>query len=94
MDTPDDIVYNGFSPFQREKTMCLAIPAQITRLDESGTGIVSHLGNEVRTNFALLPEARIGDWVIIHAGFAISRLTPGEARETLRLFKEMEKAGR
>ena len=37
--------------------MCLAIPAKITRLDESGTGIVSHLGNEVRTNFALLPEA-------------------------------------
>lgn len=74
--------------------MCLAIPAQITRLDESGTGTVSHLGNEVRTNFALLPDVRIGDWVIIHAGFAISRLTAGEARETLQLFKEMEKAGR
>jgi len=84
----------GFRGQIKETIMCLAIPARITRLDESGTGIVSHLGNEVRTNFALLPEARIGDWVIIHAGFAISRLTPGEARETLKLFKEMEKAGR
>jgi hydrogenase expression/formation protein HypC len=72
--------------------MCLAIPARVARIDESGGGVVDYLGSEVRTNFALLPGVKAGDWVILHAGFAISRLTPKEARETFRLFKEMEKA--
>jgi hydrogenase expression/formation protein HypC len=72
--------------------VCLAIPARVARIDESGGGVVDYLGSEVRTNFALLPGVKAGDWVILHAGFAISRLTPKEARETFRLFKEMEKA--
>ncbi len=72
--------------------MCLAIPAKVARVDESGGGVVDYLGSEVRANFALLPGVKAGDWVILHAGFAISRLTPREARDTLRLFKEMEKA--
>jgi hydrogenase expression/formation protein HypC len=73
--------------------MCLAIPAKVIRIDESGAGLVDYMGSELRTNFALLPQVRKGDWVIIHAGFAISRLTPGEARETLKLFREMAKSG-
>jgi hydrogenase expression/formation protein HypC len=72
--------------------MCLAIPARVARIDASGGGIVNYLGSEVRANFVLLPGLKTGDWVIVHAGFAISRLTPKEAGETLRLFKEMEKA--
>ena len=72
--------------------MCLAIPARVARVDDSGAGVVDYLGSEVRANFVLLPGVKAGDWVIIHAGFAISRLTPREARETLRLFKEMEEA--
>ncbi len=72
--------------------MCLAIPARVARIDESGGGIVDYLGSEVRTNFVLLPGLKTGDWVIVHAGFAISRLTPKEAGETLKLFREMEKA--
>ena len=71
--------------------MCLAVPAKITRLEESGLGLVDYLGNEVRTNFSLLPQARVGDWVIVHAGFAISALDEKEARKTLRLFREMAK---
>ncbi len=73
--------------------MCLAIPAKIVRIEESGSGVVDYMGTEVRTNFSLLPQVRKGDWVIIHAGFAISRLSPGEARETLKLFREMAKIG-
>jgi hydrogenase expression/formation protein HypC len=73
--------------------MCLAIPARVARVDESGGGgVVDYLGSEVRTNFVLLPGVKAGDWVIVHAGFAISRLTPKEAGQTLRLFKEMERA--
>lgn len=69
--------------------MCLAVPAKITRLDDSGQGTADYMGSEVKTNFSLVPKARPGDWVIIHAGFAISVLDEKEARETLRLFKEM-----
>jgi len=71
--------------------MCLAIPAKVTRVEGSGAGTVDYIGSEVRTNFALLPDVKVGDWVIIHAGFAISKLSPKEARETLKLFKEMER---
>jgi hydrogenase expression/formation protein HypC len=71
--------------------MCLAVPAKITRVEEQGLGLVDYLGNEVRTNFSLLPQAKVGDWVIVHAGFAISVLDEKEARKTLRLFREMAK---
>jgi hydrogenase expression/formation protein HypC len=69
--------------------MCLAIPARVTRVEDSGAGTVNYIGSEVRTNFVLLPGVKAGDWVIIHAGFAISKLSPKEARETLKLIKEM-----
>ena len=72
--------------------MCLAVPAKITRLDDAGQGTASYMGSEVRANFSLVPQARPGDWVIIHAGFAISVMDKKEARETLRLFKEMADA--
>jgi hydrogenase expression/formation protein HypC len=74
--------------------MCLAVPAKITRIDESGEGAASYLGSEVQANFSLVPQAKRGDWVIIHAGFAISVMNPKEARETLRLFKELADTSR
>lgn len=72
--------------------MCLAVPARVARLEASGEGVVDYLGSEVRANFALLPGIKAGDWVIVHAGFAISKLTAKEAGETLKLFREMAKA--
>jgi hydrogenase expression/formation protein HypC len=72
--------------------MCLAVPAKITRIDASGQGTASYLGSEVKANFSLVPQARRGDWVIIHAGFAISVMSAKEAREILDLFKEMAAA--
>ncbi len=74
--------------------MCLAVPAKITRIDDSGQGTASYMGSEVQVNFSLVPQARIGDWVIIHAGFAISVMNAKEARETLRLFKELAETSR
>jgi hydrogenase expression/formation protein HypC len=74
--------------------MCLAVPAKIIRLEGSGQGAASYMGSEVKANFSLVPQARPGDWVIIHAGFAISVVDEAEARETLRLFKEMADASR
>ncbi|MBM3305265.1 MAG: HypC/HybG/HupF family hydrogenase formation chaperone [Candidatus Aminicenantes bacterium] len=69
--------------------MCLAVPAKITRLEDSGLGTVDYLGTEVKANFSLVPQAKMGDWVIIHAGFAISVMDAKEARETLQLFREL-----
>jgi hydrogenase expression/formation protein HypC len=69
--------------------MCLAVPAKIIRTDGSGQGTASYMGSEVQVNLVLVPQARLGDWIIIHAGFAISVMNAKEARETLRLFKEL-----
>jgi len=72
--------------------MCLAVPAKITRIDESGQGTARYMGSEVKVNLSLVPQARRGDWVIIHAGFAISVMDAKEARITLRLFKQLAEA--
>ena len=69
--------------------MCLGIPAKVIHIDESDLGKVDYLGTRVMTNFALLENVKVGDWVIVHAGFAISKLNEEEARETFSILKEM-----
>ena len=69
--------------------MCLGIPAKVIQIDDSKEGKVDYLGTKVRTSFALLEDVKVGDWVIIHAGFAISKLEEEEAQETLTLLKEI-----
>ncbi len=69
--------------------MCLAIPAKVLLIDENGQGKVDYLGTKVAVNFDLLEGVKPGDWVIVHAGFAISRLDETEARETLSLLCEI-----
>lgn len=68
--------------------MCLGIPAKIIEIDESKKGRVDYLGTRVKVNFSLLEEARVGDWVIVHAGYAISKLDEEEAQETFALLRE------
>ncbi|MBC7223751.1 MAG: HypC/HybG/HupF family hydrogenase formation chaperone [Anaerolineae bacterium] len=68
--------------------MCLAIPTQIQSID----GLMAEVemgGVRRRVSLALTPEARVGDYVIVHTGFAISVLDEEEAQESLRLFAEM-----
>jgi len=48
-------------------------------------------GNRLDANVALLPEVAIGDYVMVHAGFAISKYEPEDAQETLRLFEEINR---
>jgi len=71
--------------------MCLGIPAKVLSIDETNMGKVDYVGTKVKTNFALLSDVRVGDWVIIHAGFAITKLDEEEARETLQLLREYAK---
>jgi len=69
--------------------MCLGIPAKVINIDESKLGKVDYLGTRVKTNFSLLEDINVGDWVIVHAGFAISKLDEEEAKETLSLLREI-----
>jgi len=69
--------------------MCLGIPSKVIEVDESKQGKVSYLGTNVKANFALLEEVKPGDWVILHAGYAISKLDEEEAKETLALLREI-----
>ena len=71
--------------------MCLAVPGQIIETQDSGLmrmGKVDFGGIIREICLAYVPEAEIGDYVIVHAGFAISRLDEAEARETLALLVE------
>ncbi len=69
--------------------MCLGIPAKVIEIDESKEGKVDYLGTKVKANFTLLEDIKQGEWVIIHAGFAISKLEEHEAQETLAMLREM-----
>ena len=68
--------------------MCLAIPAKIEKIDGQ-KATVGLDGSRADVLLALVPEAKIGDWVLIHAGFAITVLDPADAKETYDLLKEM-----
>ena len=69
--------------------MCLAIPGQIVTKDD-GMGVVDIRGNRMRAGLVLVPEADVGDWVLVHAGFAITKVTADDAAETNALWDQIE----
>jgi hydrogenase expression/formation protein HypC len=72
--------------------VCLAIPGQIVEVTdpELRLGTVEVAGVRRTVNLGLIPEdAASGDWVLIHVGFALSRIDEAEARATLQLLQEM-----
>ncbi|MEO0091252.1 MAG: HypC/HybG/HupF family hydrogenase formation chaperone [candidate division WOR-3 bacterium] len=69
--------------------MCLAIPARIVSI-KGDTAIVDVWGVKRQANLMLCPEARVNDYIIMHAGFAIQILDKKDAEETLRMLKEFE----
>lgn len=68
--------------------MCLAIPAKITSLDEDGLATVDILGVTRSISVDLTPQAKEGDFVLVHAGFAIEVVDPEFAAETLEIVKQ------
>jgi hydrogenase expression/formation protein HypC len=68
--------------------MCLAIPARIIKLD-GDKAVVDAMGNQYRAKTTLLPDAKVGDLVLIHAGFAISLVDEEEAKKTWQLIAEI-----
>ena len=69
--------------------MCLALPARIIELRENEVGVVDLGGVRKEISLALVEEAQVGDYVIVHVGYALSKLDTDEAEATLRLFAEL-----
>ncbi len=72
--------------------MCLAIPARIVKRLTGDEALIDAGGVRKAVSLALVPEAVVGDYVIVHVGYAISRLDPREAERTLALFGELAEA--
>lgn len=73
--------------------MCLAVPGKIISIDDNGpimqTGKVSFGGAVKDINLAYVPEAKVGDYVIVHAGFAISIIDKEEAAKTFEYLNQL-----
>ena len=67
--------------------MCLAIPSKITKI-ENGIGTIDVDGVKRTASLLLVEDARVGDYVIVHAGFALHKIDEKAAMETLNILKE------
>jgi hydrogenase expression/formation protein HypC len=72
--------------------MCLALPVRVVELGADETALVDLGGVKKEISLALLDDVQVGDYVILHVGYALSKLDPEEAEKTLALFAEMEAA--
>jgi len=76
--------------------MCLGIPGEILSIEEDAQGLRQarvRFGSVIReVTMNLVPEAQVGEYVIVHAGFAISVIDAEEAQTVFRLLQEMEEA--
>lgn len=68
--------------------MCLAIPARVSRLEADGLAEVDVLGVTRQISIDLTPQAQPGDYVLVHAGFAIEVVDEAFAQETIQLIRE------
>lgn len=69
--------------------MCLAIPAQVIKIMDNQRALVHVGGIEKDISVSLLDQVAIGDYVILHVGYALTKLDEQEAKKTLLLFAEM-----
>lgn len=69
--------------------MCLAIPATIAKMEPNNMATIDITGVQRVVSLDLLPDAVVGDWVLVHAGFAIQVIDEETARETLQLLSEI-----
>lgn len=72
--------------------MCLAVPVQIVAI-QGTEAEVDIAGVRRRINIMLTPEAKVGDYVLLHTGYAINVVDEAEAQETLKLLEEMIRLG-
>ena len=68
--------------------MCVAIPAKIIKI-ENGMGVIDMEGTQMEVSLLLQEDAQIGDYVIVHAGFAIQKVDEEAAKESIRVLREI-----
>lgn len=73
--------------------MCLAIPAEVMKLLTENMAVVSIDGVSKEISVALIEDIAIGDYVIIHVGYALAKIDPQEASRTLELLRELSIEG-
>lgn len=71
--------------------MCLAIPAQLVDVDQDSGSVDLH-GSRVHICTLMTPEVKSGDWVLVHAGFALQKLDPEEAARVWAIIREADDA--
>lgn len=71
--------------------MCLAVPARIMSINGE-EAVLDYGGVKRKANISMLNYVRVGDYVLVHVGYAISKIDEEEALETLKLWDEMLKA--
>lgn len=69
--------------------MCLAIPSQIVEVLDEGMATIDTLGAKRKISLDLTPSAKVGEYVLVHAGFAIEIVGVKEAEESLEVIKQM-----
>ncbi len=74
--------------------MCLAIPSLVVELLPGDTARIELGGVRKEVSLALVEDVTPGDYVIVHVGYALQKLDPEEAAQTLALFAELDGAGR
>ena len=72
--------------------MCLALPVKVIELGAGDTAIVDLGGVRKEISLALLDDVNVGDYVILHVGYALSKLDPEEAAKTLALFAALDES--
>ncbi len=72
--------------------MCLAIPVQVEKMLDNDEAIVVLDGVRKQISLALVDDINVGDFVILHVGYALNKIDPGEAEATLNLFREMNES--
>lgn len=69
--------------------MCLAVPAKILEKTKSKSAVVDMAGAKKEVSLLMLDDAEVGDFVLVHAGFAISKMSKDDAEAELALLKEI-----
>ena len=72
--------------------MCLALPVKVVEVGPGDSAVVDLDGVRKEISVALLDGVQVGDYVILHVGYALSKLDPEEAQKTLALFSELDQS--
>ena len=70
--------------------MCLGVPAKVVEFVEGQMAVVDVDGNQVNISIQLVPQVKIGQYVLVHAGFAMDIVDEDWAKETMQLLKQLQ----